>query len=116
MMANPVWPSILRIMPVLAAALVFAAVLPGNTNAAPAANSIAVRLTMDAPADAAARTWRFEVADDAGAVVSTLSLNAIAGAPSTALSPALSPGHYTVRQLLGHDTATGCVSGALWAV
>jgi hypothetical protein len=99
------------------ALLLLGAAMPGAVAAAPAAaNTIAVQLTMDAPASSAARTWRFEVADESGAIVSTFSLNAIAGTASVALAKAPGAGVYTVRQLLGHDTAARCGDGAFWAV
>ena len=82
-----------------------------------AMGAITVSVTLAAGPDAAARTWRFEVVDTAGNVVSTLdastSGDALTGAASTPLLPY---GAYTVRQLLGNDTATSCTGNAFYAV
>ena len=82
-----------------------------------AMGAVTVSVTLDAGADAAARTWRFEVADASGNVVSTVdastSGDALTGTVSTPLLPY---GTYTVRQVLGNDTATACTGNAFYAV
>jgi hypothetical protein len=82
-----------------------------------AVGQLRVQATLDAGPDAAARTWRYEVVDTSGQVVSTLSLStsgdAVTGVASTGAIPY---GSYTVRQLLGGDTRTACVPGAFYEV
>ncbi len=82
-----------------------------------AMGSVGVAVTLDAGPDAAARTWRFEVTDASGAVVSTLDVSTSGDAlTSSAASAPLPYGVYGVRQVLGSDTATGCVGRAFYAV
>lgn len=78
---------------------------------------IEVSATLAADAHASARTWRFEVVNDSGAVIETLSLGTSGGTPTgTAASSWLPYGVYTVRQVLGNDTRTSCSAGAFYAV
>lgn len=78
---------------------------------------IQVRATLNAGIDAAARTWRYEVVDASGAVVSTLNVGTSGDAPTgSATTAAIAQGTYTVRQVLGSDTATSCANGAFYAV
>jgi hypothetical protein len=76
-----------------------------------------VQATLDAGPDAAARTWRYEVVNTSGQVVSTLSLSTSGDDPTGVASTAAIPhGSYTVRQVLGGDTRTSCAPGAFYAV
>ena len=76
--------------------------------------SLQVRATLDAGINAAARTWRYEVVDTAGAIVSTLNISTSGDAPTGSATVANLPhGAYTVRQVLGSDTGTSC-SGSLF--
>lgn len=85
------------------------------TFGAPAA--IRVTATLDAGPDAAARTWRYEVRNAAGALVATLQLSTSGDAPTAAaLTPSLPPGTYTVTHVLGADTALSCQPGVFYAV
>lgn len=79
--------------------------------------SIQVRATLNAGADAAARTWRYEVVNAAGSVVATMNVSTSGDAPNgTATAASLPYGTYTVRQVLGSDTALSCAGGAFYAV
>ena len=82
-----------------------------------AMGAVTVNVTLDAGVDAAARTWRFQLADASGNVVSTLdastSGDALTGTATTALLPY---GTYAVKQLLGNDTALACANNAFYAV
>lgn len=76
-----------------------------------------VQTTLSAGINAAARTWRYEVVDAAGAVVATLNVSTSGDAPTgAATTAALAHGSYTVRQVLGNDTATSCSGGAFYSV
>lgn len=78
---------------------------------------VQVRTTLDAGPGAAARTWRYEVLDDSGQVVSIISLGTSGDAPVGSGSSAVLPhGRYTVRQVLSSDTSTSCVPGAFYEV
>lgn len=78
---------------------------------------IEVSATLAADAHASARTWRFELLDLSGQVVDTVSLATSGDNPTgTAYSAWLPYGAYTVRQVLGKDTATSCRAGAFYAV
>ncbi len=78
---------------------------------------ITVSATLAAGAHASARTWRFEVVDSAGAVVSSLSPGTSGDSPTgAATSPWLPYGSYTVRQVLGNDTRPSCGTGAFYAI
>jgi len=82
-----------------------------------AMGAVTISVTLDAGADAAARTWRFQVADASGNVVSTVdastSGDALTGTATTVLLPY---GAYTVKQVLGNDTALACANNAFYAV
>ena len=78
---------------------------------------VAVQITLQAGATAAARTWRFEVVSSAGTVVQTLSLGTNGAAPTASeASTALPYGAYTVRQILGNDTKTACDAASFYEV
>jgi hypothetical protein len=78
---------------------------------------VRVRVTLDAGVDAAARTWRFEIANSSNQVVATLSAGTSGDAPVSIVSSAALPyGFYTVRQVLGSDTATSCSGSAFYEV
>lgn len=78
---------------------------------------LAVQVTLQAGPGAAARTWRFEVVNSAGAVVQTLSLGTSGDAPtSSEASSALPYGVYTVRQILGSDTKLVCDATSFYEV
>ncbi|MCC7366684.1 MAG: hypothetical protein IT303_20165 [Dehalococcoidia bacterium] len=65
---------------------------------------------------ASARTWRFEIVDAAGAVADTVEVSMSGDQPrATTASRDLPFGQYTVRQLLGSDTATVCDGAAFYA-
>ncbi|MGI8926345.1 MAG: hypothetical protein ACR2HN_06830 [Tepidiformaceae bacterium] len=82
-----------------------------------AGGRVTVSATISPAAEAAGRTWRFEVVDARGAVVETLSLGTSADAPAgTAQGAPLAPGFYTVRQVLGKDTALACAEGVFYEV
>ncbi len=79
--------------------------------------AVGVTVTLDAGPDAAARTWLFEVADAAGAVVQRLSVGTSGDAPSaTAYTGLLPYGSYSVRQVLGSDTSLVCGGRAFYQV
>ena len=79
--------------------------------------AVDIAVTLDAGPDAAARTWRFEVVTPGGSVVASLSANTSGDAPEdTVRAQGLPYGYYTVRQLLGNDTATSCATGAFYRV
>lgn len=79
--------------------------------------AIQVRTTLNAGIDAAARTWRYEVVNASGAVVATLNVGTSGDAPTgSATTAALTQGSYTVRQVLGSDTATSCTGNAFYSV
>jgi hypothetical protein len=79
--------------------------------------TVGVNVTLNAGADAAARTWRYEVVSASGTVVATLTANTSGDAPSMQVASAPLPhGFYTVRQVLGSDTRTACAGGAFYAV
>lgn len=79
--------------------------------------SIQVRATLNAGPDAAARTWRYEVVNATGSVVATMNISTSGDAPSgTGATAALPYGTYTVRQVLGSDTALSCAGGSFYAV
>ncbi|MGE0602144.1 MAG: hypothetical protein AB7J35_22220 [Dehalococcoidia bacterium] len=76
-----------------------------------------IAVNLNAGIDAAARTWRFEVLTPAGQVVASLSANTSGDAPHDVVRASNLPlGFYTVRQVLGGDTATTCDSGAFYRV
>jgi hypothetical protein len=78
---------------------------------------VQVRVKLDAGIDAAARTWRFEVLNTSNQVVASLSGGTSGDAPVANLTSAALPyGFYTVRQVLGSDTATACGGGAFYEV
>ncbi|MGE3077168.1 MAG: hypothetical protein AB7N24_19630 [Dehalococcoidia bacterium] len=78
---------------------------------------IDISVNLNADIDAAARTWRFEVLNTSGQVVATLSANTSGDAPHDLVRALNLPlGFYTVRQVLGGDTATTCDSGAFYRV
>ena len=82
-----------------------------------AVGQLRVQTTLDAGPDAAARTWRYEIVNASGQVVSTLSLSTSGDdATGTASADAIPHGLYTVRQVLGGDTRTACVTGAFYEV
>ena len=79
--------------------------------------AIQVRATLNAGIDAAARTWRYEVVNASGAIVATLNVGTSGDAPTgSATTAALAQGSYTVRQVLGSDTATSCTGTAFYSV
>ncbi len=76
-----------------------------------------ISVNLNADIDAAARTWRFEVVSSSGQVVTSLSANTSGDSPRDVVRAANLPlGFYTVRQVLGGDTATTCDSGAFYRV
>ncbi len=78
---------------------------------------LAVQVTLQAGPGAAARTWRFEVVNSAGAVAQTLSLGTSGDAPtSSEATSALPYGVYTVRQILGSDTKLVCDATSFYEV
>lgn len=79
--------------------------------------AISIKVTLEAGPEAAARTWRFEVLNSAGAVVETL-IAATSGEAlsSTVSTGAISHGVYTVRQVLTNDTKANCEGGAFYEV
>lgn len=82
-----------------------------------AVGQLRVQTTLDAGPDAAARTWRYEIVNASGQVVSTLSLSTSGDdATGVASTGALPHGLYTVRQVLGGDTRTACTTGAFYEV
>lgn len=89
----------------------------GNATFA-ALGAITINVTLQADDTAAARTWRFEVIDPTGKAVSTLNASTSGDAlTGTATTPLLPYATYTVRQVLGNDTATACsAQGAFYAV
>lgn len=77
--------------------------------------AIVVSVATDVTPDAAARTWRYEVVNTAGVVVSRLSIGTSGDAPrATRTSDILPYGFYTVRQVLGNDTKLACGGGAFY--
>ena len=82
-----------------------------------AVGHLQVQATLNAGPDAAARTWRYEVVDTSGQIVSTLSLSTSGDdATGIASTGAIPHGSYTVRQVLGGDTRTACAPGAFYEV
>jgi hypothetical protein len=82
-----------------------------------AMGKVTINVNLDADADSAARTWRYEILSTSGQVVSTLQANTSGDAPSMSVStPVLPRGFYTVRQVLGSDTRTACTGGAFYEV
>ncbi|MBK7328996.1 MAG: hypothetical protein IPI85_07940 [Dehalococcoidia bacterium] len=78
---------------------------------------VSVSITLEAGADAAARTWRFEVSSASGQVVASLSAGTSGDASTASVATGSLPyGYYTVRQVLGNDTALRCDEGAYYAV
>lgn len=76
-----------------------------------------VNVRLDAGPDAAARTWRYEVASTSGQVVAVLQANTSGDAPAMTVSSGPLPfGFYTVRQVLGNDTRTACAAGTFYRV
>lgn len=76
-----------------------------------------IAVNLNASIDAAARTWRFEVLNPSGQVVASLSANTSGDAPHDLVRASNLPlGLYTVRQVLGGDTAMTCDSGAFYRV
>lgn len=76
-----------------------------------------VAVTLDAGPDAAARTWRFQVLSASGQVVTTLTANTSGDAATGSIATGALPyGFYTVRQVLGSDTATACAAGVHYAI
>lgn len=79
--------------------------------------AVDIAVALDAGPDAAARTWRFEVVTPGGQVVASLSASTSGDAPiDTVSTRGLPYGFYTVRQVLGNDTATSCEGGAFYRV
>jgi hypothetical protein len=80
--------------------------------------SIDVTVTVAGDANAAARTWRYEVLNANGAVVDTVEVGTSGDALTAAKSTIGLPyGSYTVRQVLGNDTKLSCSAGdAFYAV
>lgn len=79
--------------------------------------TVEVTVSLAADANAAARTWRFEVVNASGAVADTIQLGTSGDALSaTGSSAALPYGAYTVRQILGNDTKLSCTGGAFYAL
>jgi hypothetical protein len=79
--------------------------------------AIRVETTLDAGPEAAARTWRYEVIDATGAVVATLQASTSGDAPTGSVTSAPLPvGAYSVRLVLGNDTALACAPGVFYAV
>ncbi|MEJ5220548.1 MAG: hypothetical protein WHT63_00915 [Tepidiforma sp.] len=88
-----------------------------NVTFAAATGAIRVETLLDAGPDAAARTWRYQVVDAAGAVVAELQVGTSGDAPlGAAVAEGLPAGAYAVRQVLGADTALACAPGAFYAV
>jgi len=83
-------------------------IAPGST--------LRLETTLDAGPNAAARTWRYQVLDAAGAVVAELQTSTSGDAPTGAAEAALPAGAYAVRQVLGSDTALACAPGVFYAV
>jgi hypothetical protein len=82
-----------------------------------AMGAINVSVTLNAGADAAARSWRFEVLSSSGEVVATLSAFTSGDAPTfNVASQPLPYGSYRVRQVLGSDTRLACAAGTFYAV
>jgi hypothetical protein len=79
--------------------------------------TIAIAVTLDAGPEAAARTWRYEVANASGQIVASLSANTSGDSPvSVVHTPPVPYGFYSVRQILGSDTARACASGVFYEV
>jgi len=79
--------------------------------------TVSVNVSLDAGPDAAARTWRYEVLSSSGSVVASLVANTSGDAPQMLVSSIPLPyGFYTVRQVLGSDTATSCAAGSFYTV
>lgn len=77
--------------------------------------AVSINLTTDVTPDASARTWRYEVVNTSGVVVSKLSIGTSGDAPRASATSALLPyGYYTVRQVLGGDTKLACAAGAFY--
>jgi hypothetical protein len=82
-----------------------------------AVGQLQVQATLNAGPDAAARTWRYEVVNTSGQVVSTLSLSTSGDdATGIASTVAIPHGLYTVRQVMSADTRTACAAGAFYEV
>lgn len=82
-----------------------------------ATGQLAIQVTVLAGPAAAARTWRFEVVNSAGAAVQTLSVGTSGEAPTAAETTSPLPyGSYTIRQILGSDTRTICDATSFYEV
>lgn len=79
--------------------------------------TVAIAVSLDAGPDAAARTWRYEITNASGRLVASLSANTSGDSPlSVVRTPPLPYGFYSVRQILGSDTARACASGVFYEV
>jgi len=79
--------------------------------------TVSVNVSLNAGPDAAARTWRYEVLSSSGAVVASLVANTSGDAPEMMVSSNPLPyGFYTVRQVLGGDTAAACTASSFYRV
>lgn len=106
----------LAFLPALIALLPIAAELPKAQAAAEPEAAITIQVRLEAGPLAAARIWRFEVVDAAGAVVDTVELSLSGDAADVAnQSRALPYGDYTVRQLFGNDMALACAPRVFYA-
>ncbi len=85
--------------------------------AAPTPGRIAIAVNLAADEAAAARTWRFEVADSAGDIVRSLAVPLSGEAPSVAMAiDDLPAGDYEVRPVLSSDLGLECANGVLFRV
>lgn len=85
--------------------------------AEPAQGRVAVNVSLDAPADSAARTWRFELVDATGTVTRTISVPLSGELPDTVAAIEDVPqGDYTLRPVFSSDLGSDCATGAHFRV
>lgn len=90
---------------------------PGLAQAAPTSGRIAVSVALDAPVDAAARTWRFELVDENGGVTSSVSIPLSGEAPrAIAAIDDVPAGDYVLRPVFSSDLGSDCATGAHYRV
>ena len=108
-----------RLSIVAATLLAATTAMAGNSlaAAAPAPGRIAISVNLQADSSAAARTWRFEVADANGTVVRSVSIPLSGEVPSATMAvDDLPAGDYVVRPVFSADLGLECAKGALFRV
>lgn len=101
----------------LLSAVLAVPVATGIASAAPVNGRVAVSVALEAPPDAAARTWRFELVDASGDVASSISIPLSGEAPrAVAAIEDVPSGDYVLRPVFSSDLGSDCASGAHYRV